>query len=113
MIDDLRKTLALIARMKAALPIAVALTPDLQRLLAAQSTSVAIPERCTVVDVLNAGDEGGICCVLDLGGADAGTAHVVSLTHLRLDRRSPLFRDVDVYQRHRVKKLKRQGGRAS
>jgi hypothetical protein len=33
---------------------------------------------------------------------------VVSITHLAFDRRGPLSREIDAYQRHRIKKLKRQ-----
>ncbi len=103
--------MALIARMKEVLPITVSLTTQLQRMLAAKSPEISVPERCDVIDVMNVGDEGGICCALAFGSSDAQTAHIVSLTHLKLDRRSPLSRDVEAYQNHRIKKLKRQKGR--
>jgi hypothetical protein len=48
---------------------------------------------------------------LDIGGAETEKAHVVSITHLAFDRRVPLSRDINAYQRHRIKKLKQQQGR--
>ena len=69
------------------------------------------PQGARVVDVLNLGDEGGVACCLDIGGPEHGGRHIVSITHLLFDRRSPLFRDIDAYQRRRIKKLKQQRGR--
>ena len=108
MIDDLSRAMALIVAMEESLPVTVALTAQLQRTLMAGSPQLPIPERCRVTRVLCLGDEGGIACELDIGGADAKALHLVSLTHLRLDRRSPLFRDIDAHQRRRIKKLERQ-----
>jgi hypothetical protein len=76
-----------------------------------KSPEIPIPARCQVVDVLNLGDEGGVACCLDIGGSDTAAVHIVSITHLLFDRRSPLFRDIDTYQRRRIKKLKQQRGR--
>ena len=53
------------------------------------------------------GDEGGILCKLDLG-ADAENVAFLSITHLRFDPRLPLAREINVYQKHRVKRLRRQ-----
>ena len=111
MIDDPEKTAFLIARLKELLPIAAGIAKDLQRSLAAKSPEMPIPARCQVVDVLNLGDEGGVACCLDIGGPDTAAVHIVSITHLLFDRRSPLFRDINAYQRRRIKKLKRQRGR--
>jgi hypothetical protein len=53
------------------------------------------------------GDEGGILCKLDLGPAAQNDAFV-SITHLRFDPRLPLARQISVYQKHRVKRSRRQ-----
>jgi hypothetical protein len=53
------------------------------------------------------GDEGGIVCRLDLG-ADMQNEAFVSITHLRFDPRLPLARKITAYQKHRVKRLRRQ-----
>ena len=50
-------------------------------------------------------------CGLDIGGPDTKTPFIVSITHLIFDRRCPIFRQIETYQRHRVKKLKRQSRR--
>ena len=111
MIDDPEKTALFISRLKELLPIEAGIAKDLQRSLAAKSPEIAIPARCQVVDVLNLGDDGGVACCLDIGGPETPTVHIVSITHLLFDRRSPLFRDIDTYQRRRIKKLKQQRGR--
>ena len=112
MIDDPDKTDIFISKLKSALPIDAGLTKELQRLLATKSPEVPIQARCQVIDVLNLGDEGGVACCLDIGGPETTAAHIVSITHLIFDRRSPLFREVDAYQRRRIKKLKQQKGRS-
>ncbi|HQT89613.1 MAG TPA: hypothetical protein PK677_13860, partial [Acidiphilium sp.] len=94
------------------LPINAGIAKDLQRSLAAKSPEIPIPAKCQVVDVLNLGDEGGVACCLDIGGSGTAAVHIVSITHLLFDRHSPLFRDIDTYQRRRIKKLKKQRGRS-
>jgi hypothetical protein len=111
MIDNPEKTATLIAKLKALLPIEAGLAKDLRRTLEAKSPQITIPLRCQVVDLLNLGDEGGVACCLDIGGSDTEAVHIVSMTHLLFDRRSPMFREIDKYQRHRTKKLKQQSGR--
>jgi hypothetical protein len=54
-----------------------------------------------------AGDEGGIMCRLDFE-REIETAAFASITHLRFDGRLPLARDIAAYQKHRVKRLRRQ-----
>jgi hypothetical protein len=112
MIDDPEKTALFISRLKELLPINAGIAKDLQRSLAAKSPEITIPAKCQVVDVLNLGDEGGVACCLDIGGSDTAAVHIVSITHLLFDRHSPLFRDIDTYQRRRIKKLKKQRGRS-
>lgn len=111
MIDDPDKTDLFISRLKDLLPIDARISKDLQRTLAAKSPEIPIPTRCQVIDVLNLGDDGGVTCCLDIGGPETPAVHLVSITHLIFDRRSPLFREIDAYQRRRIKKLKQQRGR--
>lgn len=110
MIDDPDKTDIFISKLKRALPINAGLTKELQRFLATKTPEIPIPTRCQMIDVLNLGDEGGVACCLDIGGPETTAAHIVSITHLIFDRRSPLFREIDAYQRRRIKKLKQQKG---
>ncbi len=111
MIDHRDKADRLKVEMEALLPLETWLSPSLKRTLAKQSPESAIPVRCMVTSIFYMGDEGGIVCHLDIGGPDTKTPFIVSITHLIFPRRCPLFRQIDAYQRHRIKKLKKQNGR--
>ena len=108
MIDDPAKTDRLVAEMEASLPFETRLSPNAKSTLAKQSPDSAIPDRCMVTKIFYMGEEGGIVCGLNIGGPDAKTPLFVSITHLIFDRRCPMFRQIEAYQRHRVKKLKQQ-----
>ena len=108
MIDDPDKTDRLVAALEASLPLETRLTASLIAMLSERSPDVAIPARCNVVGVFYMGEEGGIVCALDIGGPDTKTPHLVSITHLIFERKLSLFRQIDAYQRHRIKKIKQQ-----
>ena len=109
MIDDPEKADLLLEKLKKSLPIETRLNQRLIRALAQKSPETPIPSKCNVVAVFYAGDEGGVLCRLDTGGSETGAAHIVSITFLSFDRNNtPLAREIDVYQRHRIKKLKQQ-----
>jgi hypothetical protein len=108
MIDDPGKTGRLIKALEASLPIETRLSRRLIQTLSKQSPGETIPARCKVVKVFYAGEEGGIVCGLDISGSATSVAHVVSITHLIFERKVSLFREIDVYQRHRSKKLKQE-----
>ncbi len=63
--------------------------------------------QCAVTWITYMGDEGGIVCKLDLGSG-LGKEAFTSITHLRFDPRLPLTREITAYQKHRVKRLRRQ-----
>ncbi len=111
MIDEPGKTSLLMAMMKEALPIPAIITPYLAGALGKNSPNIAVPSRCNVIEVTYSGDPGGIICRLDIDGPETKSAFLVSLTHLAFDRRGPLAREIEAYQRHRIKKLKRQQDR--
>jgi hypothetical protein len=111
MIDDPKKTHRLIAEMRASLPLETRPSPNLGKLLSKQAPGTRLPSRCVVTEVFYTGDEGGIACRLGIDGSDTNTPFIVSITHLDFDRRSPLFREIDAYRRHRIKKLRKQHGR--
>jgi hypothetical protein len=108
MIDFHGKTDLLIARLKESLPIEANIASPLAKLLAEKSPDIPIPVKCNVTSVFYTGDMGGIICALDMGGPNTETPHLVSITHLTFDRRVPLSREIEAYQRHRTKKLKKQ-----
>ena len=107
MLDDPEKTRRLLAALKASLPFEVHLTPPLARLLRAEQVALGAGDRQTVSEVSYLGDEGGIVC--HMVPPDGGKAAVVSLTHVRVPPSMPLAAEVLRYQKHRVKKLRKQG----
>jgi hypothetical protein len=106
MLDNPAKTARLVAALKAAVPFEVELTPEVVKQL--QADNVANPDKThrTVSDLSYAGDEGGIIC--HIVPPDAQHALFISLTHVRMPRTTALATAVIDYQRHRVKKLKKQ-----
>jgi hypothetical protein len=108
MLDNPEKTARLMAALKLAVPFEVNLTPEVVKQL--QAENVANPDQThrTVSDLSYAGDEGGIVCHIQPEGAESVV--VVSLTHVRVPRKLPFAAAVLDYQKHRVKKLRKQGG---
>jgi hypothetical protein len=109
MLDHPEKTPKLLAALKAAVPFEVELTERLVNQLRAQLHAGANQKHYTVSDLSYAGDEGGIVC--HIVPPEKREALVVSLTHLHVPRTMPLAAAVADYQKHRVKKLKKQGRR--
>jgi hypothetical protein len=107
MLDNPEKTARLLTALKAALPFEVELTTRLIEQL--QSEGVAGTDRGPhrVTDLSYAGDEGGIVC--HITPPERREALFVSLTHVRVPRPMPLAKAVADYQKHRAKKLKKQG----
>jgi hypothetical protein len=106
MLDKPEKTFDLIAAMKAAVPFDVELTPQLLARLRADSDGPGLAARQIVREVSYAGDEGGILCHIEPNGSEKLLA--VSLTHLQIRRTLPFSAAALDYQKHRVKKLKKQ-----
>jgi hypothetical protein len=106
MIDNFETVERLVAKLNEALPIPARITPELQVSLRGQIGG-AVPAQCAVTWIYYMGDEGGIVCKLDLG-SNAGKEAFTSITHLRFDPRLPLTREITAYQKHRVKRLRRQ-----
>ncbi len=106
MLDDPEKTARLLVALKAAVPFEVDLTPELVKGLQSENISDAANTHRIVSDLSYAGDEGGILCRIVLPD---GRALVVSITHIRIPLTMPLAKAVVDYQKHRVKKLRKQG----
>jgi hypothetical protein len=107
MLDNPEKTARLVAALKAAVPFEVELTPEVVKQL--QAEKIANPDQThrTVSDLYYASDEGGILC--HIVPPNKQQALFISLTHVRMPRTMALATAVVDYQRHRVKKLKKQG----
>jgi hypothetical protein len=106
MLDHPDKTPELLAALKAALPFEVELTPPLIAKLRKRAPTEALVLRRAVSDIFYLGDEAGITCSIGIEGASE--ALLVSITHLKFDRSHPLAAAVIGYQKHRVKKIKKQ-----
>ncbi len=106
MIDNPKKVTTLMQKLKMHLPIAVKATDALIRNLRNSSINISPNAHIEITDVMYMGDEGGICCALKVTDQEE-VAVVVSLTHLRLPKTSPLSSDVLAYQTLRTKKLSR------
>lgn len=109
MLDKPEKTAELVAQLNAAVPFEVSLNPEIVSLLARQHKPVTVNETETVREVSYAGDEGGILCHIQPDGRES--AVLVSLTYVRVERSAPFAAAVVAYQKHRVKKLRRQNAR--
>ena len=107
MIDNPGQAERLLTRLQAALPVPARMTPELAATLRTPDAAMAIPAACSVIAVHYAGDEGGIVCGFDVVTANDKAVYA-SITHLRFDPRLPLSRDIAAYQKHRVKRLRRQ-----
>ena len=107
MLDHPKKTRELISILEAALPFEAALMPDVIEHLARQQKPVVVKPLATVSEVSYLDDVGGIICHIQ--PEDAESMVLVSLTHLRVHRTLPFATAVLEYQKHRVKKLKKQG----
>ena len=108
MFDKPEKTRDLMTALKAALPFEVELTPEAIAHLRTQQTPIVVKPKQIVSQISYAGDEGGILC--HLLPEETENAIIISMTHVRMHRKNPLAAAVFDYQRHRVKKLKKQEG---
>ena len=109
MIDNPDQVQRLLVKLRASLPLSATVTPPLAAVIRNQSPGSEAPRRCLIRRVDYAGDEGGIMCMLDLGGVHGDRAFFASITHLVFDGRAPLAREIAKYQKHRVKRLRSFG----
>ena len=107
MLDNLEKATRLLTALKAAAPFEVEVLPSVAKHLQSENLTITNPTRQLVSDLSYAGDEGGIVCHIVPEGKPE--ALIMSLTHVRVPRTNPLAAAVLDYQKHRIKKLKKQG----
>lgn len=114
MIDNPDQVERLLTKLKASLPIAVTVAPALAMTIRAEAPGADLPRQCHVTWASYSGDEGGIVCKLDFGiKEERAKEFFVSITHLLVDRKAPLAREIEAYQKHRVKRLRRIDGTAN
>ena len=107
MIDNPELGERLLTRLQAALPISARVTSEAAAALQAENPTSKIPLVCSITWVSYAGDEGGIVCRLDFV-QETEKDVFASITHLRFDPGLPLAREIAAYQKHHVKRLRRQ-----
>jgi hypothetical protein len=105
MIDNPEKVNSLVALLESRLPLRARVPPLLAHSLRERSPEMIVPRECNVAAIHYAGDEGGILCALDFGDDAPKEVHIVSITHLAFQRSEPYAHDIEVYQRHRLKKF--------
>ena len=107
MLDNPEKTTRLLTALKAAAPFEVEVLPSVVKHLQSENLAITNPTRQVVSDLSYAGDEGGIVCHIVPEGKSE--ALIMSLTHVRVPRTNRLAAAIIDYQKHRIKKLKKQG----
>ncbi len=111
MIDDPRTIDLLMERIRAALPMRAHVGRDVLGTLRRETPKASLSHRCDITEIRYAGDEGGILCTLDFDDHASKAVYIVSITHVTVERRNPLWRDIERYRKRRVKRLRRlQGG---
>ena len=108
MIDEPRKTEQLLSNLEAALPLESRIGPQLAAILKDKIPNLKPLQRCQISRVFYTGDEGGIVCSLQLPEAGGDEVYLASITQLLFDPRLPLARPIALYQRHRLKRIRRQ-----
>jgi len=106
MIDNYAETMALIERMKQQLPIPALPTRATVRNMRHNKIKLSKKTYAKIESVLYMGDEGGIGCSISMPD---NTVLVISLTHLKIKESHPLAKDIAVYQKNRIKKLRGSG----
>jgi hypothetical protein len=104
-IDSHDQVERLLRKLTEVLPLSA--TPALMATLRERASAAKITSDCKVTKVMYAGDEGGIVCHLTFGEEEKNEVFVVSITHLAFDRRLPAAREIAAYQKHRIKRIRR------
>ena len=106
MLDKPEKTRELVTELMAVVPFEVELTPELIQLLRTQQPAIVVEPQQIVSKISYACDEGGILC--HIRPKETENAIIISITHVRMDRKQPVGAAVSDYQKHRVKQLEKQ-----
>jgi hypothetical protein len=111
MLDDVWKPETLLMILEDHAPFEAQVTPRLASSLTKQVPGLKPFDRCVIEEAHYAGDAGGIMCLLAFPDRETEGVVVCSITHLAFDRRLPFAREIAQYQKHRVKRMRREFGR--
>jgi hypothetical protein len=103
MIDNYEKTMALIKKMEAHLPIPAQPTKRFIHGMRKDGIKVKSTQKIQIENVLYLGDDGGIGC--EVGILKEGTVVITSLTHIRVKNSHPIGKEIRSYQNGRINKL--------
>jgi hypothetical protein len=109
MIDDYEQAMELLHAMEAQLPIPARPTAALVRALRDQGQRISRDRKLSIQNVFYGGDEAGIVCALEPWEGNK-VALVISVTHLQIDLRHPLAKEIRAYQQERKRRLAQAGG---
>jgi len=104
MIDNQTKTMALIEKIIADLPISAIPTTQLIRGLRESGIKMIPNQSLQIVSIVYLGDEGGIGCGIKWL-ENQESAVITSLTHILVNPLHPLAKEIKAYQNKRIKKL--------
>jgi len=105
MIDNYAKTMELIEKMEAHLPIPAYAGRPLVRLMGEQGVKIKLKQKLQIEHVHYLGDEGGISCGVTGLIQEENTIIVISITHIRIRDSHPLAKQIRVYQLERTRRL--------
>ena len=109
MIDNRDHVDRLLDKLKKSLPIPARVPPDLMASLRRQNPDAKITADCEVAKVFYSGDKGGVLCHVRFDKEEEKKeVFLVSVTYLAFDRRLPVAHDIAAYQKHRIKRLRRE-----
>jgi hypothetical protein len=112
-IDNQDQAERLLRKLTEALPLSALATPALMANLRGRSSAAKITLDCKVIKVFYLGDEGGITCHVAYDEEEKEEVFLVSITHLSFDRRLPVARQIAAYQKHRIKRIRRDNETAA
>jgi hypothetical protein len=108
-IDNFKEAQALTAQVEKTLPFQVRPGKEFLKMMRDRGESVTDKTDITVSSVVYTGDMGGINCTLEsYSGGTLKEVFVVSITHLVIDPKHPLAKEVNAYQQKRIRGLKLQ-----
>ena len=110
MIDDQEKTMKLLEKLSAQLPITAYPGKGLMATVESSGESVDEKMQLQIGEVIYSGDEGGILCALN-PWTNSKQAYVVSITHLKFPKDNPLGMEIRDYQKQRTLRLSVLEGR--
>ena len=111
MIDREARALTLLDQMIAALPIRVTMDAETLRSMKRKCPGLELTGAMAITALHYSGEAGGIMARLDFGtqsnpAEETGHALIVSITHLKCSRSQPFWREIDRYQKRRIKRLR-------